>query len=124
MSPEYLYELADIADPEQLWRLSGLDQFDLPSAKRKQLDAGVALRRHAHHVAELNALIDSGKSLLITALSQNSSASLIVDMPARHRKLVDARDGRCNVCGATGQQHYGNCKHAIRGVNTIVGPGE
>lgn len=124
MSPEYLYELADLADPAQLWRLRGFDQLDLPPEKRRQLDTGVALRRHAQHVAELNALIDSGKSLLITPLSTNSSATMAIDTPARHRKLIDERDGRCNVCGATGRQHYGNCKHAIRGVNMIVGPGE
>ena len=36
-------QLADLADPDQLWRLPCFDQLDLPLDKRRQLDAGVAL---------------------------------------------------------------------------------
>jgi len=32
MTPEYLNELADLADPDNLWRLSGLAQMALRSA--------------------------------------------------------------------------------------------
>ena len=87
MSPEYLYELADIADPDQLWRRSGLDQQDLPPVRRKQLDMGVALRRHASDRQDhLNALAD-GRSLLVTPLSSNGSARKTVDTPPDHAKL-------------------------------------
>lgn len=87
MTPEYLNELADLADPDQLWRLAGLDQLALPLDKRRQLDTGVALRRHAGHVAELQALIGTGKSLLITQLSPNGSAHMTLATPARHKRL-------------------------------------
>lgn len=88
MTPEYLRELADLADPEQLWRLPGLQQLDLPLEKRRQIDAGVALRRHASHVERLRELIGTGRSLLITQLSPNSSAIKTVATPPSHRKLT------------------------------------
>lgn len=72
MKPEYLEELADMVDPEQLWRLPGIDQRDLPISKRKQLDAGVALRCHASHVRLLRTLEGKGKSLLITPLDHQN----------------------------------------------------
>lgn len=88
MTPEYLEELADLADPDQLWRLRGLEQLDLPTDKRRQLDAGVALRRYAHHLKELALSRQKEKSLLITQLSPNSSASMMVDIPERHKELM------------------------------------
>lgn len=45
--PEKIRELADRIDHEQLWRLSGLDQMELPPEKRDRLDAAVYLRRYA-----------------------------------------------------------------------------
>lgn len=123
MTPEYLEELADLADPAQLWRLGALTQLSLPPGKRKQLDTGVALRRHASHIRELDHLRRIGKSLLITPLSPNGTATAIVGPPPRHKKLLQA-GSTCEVCGATGGQHYGNCKHVIRGVNELIGPGE
>lgn len=89
MTPAYLLELADFADPEQLWRLPGLKQLDLPVEKRRQLDAGVALRRHARHIQQLRDLIGTGQSLLITPLSTNGQAIKTVRTPASHQKLVD-----------------------------------
>lgn len=89
MKPEYLYELADMVDPDQLWRLRGMDQIDLPDEKRKQLDAGVALRRHAHHVGELQKALEQQKSLLITPLSRNSSTRKVVESPPEHKRLRD-----------------------------------
>jgi hypothetical protein len=87
MTPEYLEELADIADPEKLWMMSGLDKLELPPEKRKQLDVGVALRRHARHVRLLRELLKDGKSLLITPLSPNGSAIKAIEMPPEHQKL-------------------------------------
>lgn len=40
MSPEYLHRLADIADPKQLWSLSGLDQMKLSEKETQELDTG------------------------------------------------------------------------------------
>lgn len=88
MTPEYLRELADKADPDELWRLSGFAQLDLPPEKRAQLDTGVALRRYASHLRDLQALHGTGRSLLITPLSPLlSTATKSVKTPADHRKL-------------------------------------
>ncbi|GKS85834.1 hypothetical protein AVMA1855_16800 [Acidovorax sp. SUPP1855] len=67
MTPEYLYELADIADPDQLWRLNGLDQQRFSPEQKRQVDMGVALRRHASDIEAVRNL-PPGKSLLITPL--------------------------------------------------------
>ena len=88
MTPEYLRELADLADPEQLWRLSCFDQMDLPPEKRRQLDAGVALRRHAEHVRRLRELLGTGQSLLLTPLSPNGTDVRTVPMPAEIAKRL------------------------------------
>lgn len=88
MTPAYLYELADLADPEQLWRLPGMKQLDLPPAKRRQLDAGVALRRYARDIEQLRALLGTGNSLLVSPLSPNSRATKTVKMPPDHRRLL------------------------------------
>lgn len=79
MTPEYLRELADLADPGHLWMLSGLDQMKLPPEMRKQLDMGVALRRHASHIEQLQLLLREERSLLITPLSSNGSYSRSVE---------------------------------------------
>lgn len=68
MSPAYLYELADLADPDKLWRLSGIDQRKLPDEKRRQIDAGVALRRHACYLEELAEALARGQSLCVTPM--------------------------------------------------------
>ncbi len=47
MTPQYLNELADLADPDRLWRLGWEAQRDLQADKRHHLDTGVALRRYA-----------------------------------------------------------------------------
>lgn len=86
MTPEYINELADMVDPS-LWRLSPFDQMKLPPGMRKALDAGVALRRHAAHVARLRDLLNEGKSLLITPLSLNGSALRAVETPPDHRGM-------------------------------------
>lgn len=91
MSPEYLEELANVADPDKLWQLSGLDQMNLPEEKRRQLDIGVALRRYASHVQHLRKLQAIERSLLITPLSENSSAHMEVDTPPEHQQLRTIR---------------------------------
>jgi hypothetical protein len=95
MTPEYIEQLADLADPDSLWRLPAFDQLDLPPEKRQQLDAGVALRRHADHVRRLNSLLGTGESLLLTPLSLNGTAVMQVKTPAHHRRLLaDRQKGR------------------------------
>jgi len=88
MTPEYLNELADLADPESLWRLSPFAQMDLPPEKRRQLDTGVALRRHAEHVRRLRELVGTGKSLLLSPLSPSGTDVRTVPMPAEIRKRL------------------------------------
>lgn len=92
MSPEYLDELADLADPDKLWQLAPYAQMDLPKDKRAQLDAGVALRRYASHRRQLAAALAERKSLLITPLSSNGSASMLIHTPSEH--VVLRRDER------------------------------
>ena len=91
MSPEYLMELADLADPDQLWRLPVFDALSLPPEKRRQLDTGVALRRHANHIERLRNLLPLGKSLLITPLSDNGAAFMTVDPPPKHKEMLELR---------------------------------
>ena len=69
MTPEYLDQLADLADPDKLWRLSGIDQKKLTPGQRRQLDTGVALRRHASHIRRLNEALKKCETVLITPLS-------------------------------------------------------
>jgi len=88
MTPDYIRLLANIADPGELWKLPGLDQLNLPAKQRCQLDAGVALRRYASNIERLNALIGTGNSLLITPLSEISSASKTVPTPDDHKKWM------------------------------------
>lgn len=93
MTPEYLRELADLADPDQLWRLSGLAQMELPAHKRQRLDMGVALRRHADHVQQMLEALAERRSLLLIPLSPNSSAQRRVDTPADYRDRQRERAG-------------------------------
>jgi len=109
MTPAYLDELADIADPDQLWRLPVLEQLDLPADKRRQLDAGVALRRHASHVAQLRELLNQRRSLLITPLSENSAAVKSVDTPPDHARLRQVRDAADQNAGAGTAPSGGGC---------------
>ena len=88
MTPDYIEALADRADPDQLWRLGLLDQLDLPPEKRAQLDTGVALRRHASHIKQLDLLRQQRRSLLITPLGINSAATMSVDVPVEHMDLM------------------------------------
>ena len=91
MTPEYLEQLADLADPHELWRHSGLDQMKFSPQQRLQLDTGVALRRYASHIRRLREMLGTGKSLLITPLSPNGTASMLVPTPPEHVKLKERR---------------------------------
>lgn len=91
MSPEYLEELADMVDPDQLWRLSGIDQRDkLTEEQRRKINAGVVLRRHADYVRRLNRCHKNGTSLLITPLwaTGESCAQKEVETPKDHLQHV------------------------------------
>lgn len=89
MTPEYLEELADLADPDKLWRRAGLDRVDFTPEQKRQMDAGVALRRHASHVRQMRALLGTGKSLLLTPLGMTSQDIRVVPMPAEIRQRLE-----------------------------------
>lgn len=91
MSPEYLEKLADLADPRGLWRVLALDRYALSEEQRCRLDMGVALRRHASHIRELASVREEGRSLLITPISENTTAAMTVPIPDNHRKLFPDR---------------------------------
>lgn len=91
MTPDYIRALAEAADPDQLWRRSGLDQEHLSAAQRKQLDTGVALRRHAEHVARLQSLRGTGHSLLLTPL-QGCTDVCSVPTPSSVTRRVSAEN--------------------------------
>lgn len=79
MTPEYLLELANLADPDKLWSLPGLEQMNLPEDKRKQLDTGVALRRYAMYLQRLETALEKNQSLVVTPHSPNVFSSSYVD---------------------------------------------
>lgn len=91
MTPEYLNELADIADPDQLWRLSPFDQLELEPIQRYRLDTAVALRRYAEIERQLGELLGTGKSLVLTPLSKNGKAWMTIPAPKGHQKLLKAQ---------------------------------
>lgn len=92
MTPEYLHELADLADPQQLWRLSVLEQRELTKKERQQLDTGVALRRHAMHIRRLDDLRLLRRSLVVTPIAPNHTAIMDIEPPGKHKKLLRDRD--------------------------------
>lgn len=87
MTPEYLEELANLADPNELWRLAGMDLMELPIEKRRQLDAGVALRRYASHLRNVGRALQEKRSWLITPLGHSVTARMMVDTPPNHERL-------------------------------------
>lgn len=92
MTPEYLEELAQRADPDDLWKLAGIDQLDLPPEKRKQLDTAVALRRYARHLRDVDNAAKDGKSWLVTRLGPSSTAVRAVKTPPDHQRSRDLRN--------------------------------
>lgn len=92
MKPEYLDQLADLADPDKLWQLAGVDQLALPEDKKRQLDTGVALRRYASHIRTLQECGRIRCSLLITPFSEASSAWMPVATPPEHERSREERE--------------------------------
>lgn len=84
MTPEYLEHLADLADPDNLWQSSPLDE--LTDDEAAQRDSGIALRRYAAHVRRLNGLLGTGYSLLITPLSPNGVRTSSWPTPLSHKQ--------------------------------------
>lgn len=82
MTPEYLEHLANLADPDELWRLSPFNELTLEQSQRR--DTGIALRRYATHVRRLNGLLGTQRSLLITPLSTNGTRVTSVPTPKRN----------------------------------------
>lgn len=103
MSPEYLCELADIADPEQLWRINPFDQQKLEPIERLRLDTGVALRRYAEIVRQLEALLGTGNSLVLTPLSRNGKAWMTIPAPDNHKRLLEVRANRHTAATEEGE---------------------
>ena len=90
MTPDYLNALADLADPDKLWRTAGMARDQFTPEQKRQLDTGVALRRYAEHVRRLRELLGTGRSLLITPLSISGADLRTVPMPADIKKRLDA----------------------------------
>ena len=78
MTPEYLEQLADRADPSQLWRMSPLDQLRLPPEMRHAIDTGVALRRYATHLRDLQTARAQGQCLQIKPIGENGTSTRFV----------------------------------------------
>lgn len=91
MTPEYLEKLADLADPNQHWRKDYVERNRLTVMQRQQMDAGVALRRHASDLRVLRDVLLQRRSLLITPLSPNGRASKVVDTPPEHARIRGER---------------------------------
>jgi len=86
MTPEYIEQLAKIADPDDLWREGPpqpLGTWRPSEWQQKQLDMGVALRRYASHLRDLNAIRGRGLSLLITPLSTSGTYTSVIATPDR-----------------------------------------
>ncbi len=87
MTPEYVLQMASMVDPDELWRLPVFDQMHLEPQLRYQLDAGVALRRYASHLQELQSLLGTGRSLLITPMI-GGTATTSIPAPLQHQALL------------------------------------
>lgn len=87
MHPDYLEDLAYVADPDELWRLSFLEKKNLPPDKLNQLHIGIALRRYANFIRSLNHSGEQGKIVLITAICDNGVFTEFVETPEKHKKL-------------------------------------
>lgn len=64
MTPEEINALADRLDPEQLWRVSPLDQDKLTPEQQDRLWAGVYLRRHADARLEVLEALKEGREYI------------------------------------------------------------
>ena len=99
MTPDYLMELADKVDTEQLWRRAGMDIVNMPPDERWRLDAGVALRRHASHIKLMHELLGTGRSLLLTPLSLNGADIRTMPTPAEITKRTHQKKNPASGAG-------------------------
>lgn len=88
--PDYVEELANLADPDQLWRLSGIEQLNLPKDKVIQLRTGVFLRRHASDLRNLQRALKEDKSVLYTPLSNSGKSVKFIETPEEVKVLKTA----------------------------------
>lgn len=88
MTPEYIEQLADWADPDKLWQTYPWQKSDLTPEQRRQMDAGVALRRHARDVRDLNRLRGTDQSLLVTPLGLIGRRLRYVPTPKNNKDPV------------------------------------
>lgn len=89
MTPEYLNELADLADPDKLWRVGWPEMNYLSPEKKKQRDTGIALRRYASYIEREEKALAEKRSVIITPFSSHSSAVRLGDTPEDHARLRD-----------------------------------
>ena len=96
MTPLQLRQLADLIDPQELWRLSGLDRLELSPENKTKLHAAVTIRRYAHHIEDLGRAYEAGMSLLYTPLieSGSSAAVRLVKTPEDHKAWRTTRDDK------------------------------
>lgn len=96
MTPEYLNQLADLADPDELWRRNMLGATDFTEDERRRLDTGIALRRYATHTRQLERLAP-GESLAITPLQYGHGVDhrvQVIPSPARKGNFSEMTAGR------------------------------
>lgn len=91
MTPEYIEELANIADPEKLWQLGFVECVNLTPEQRNKLNTGIALRRYAAHLMQLDDVRKAQRSLLITPLFGRGAAIKSIDTPPEHQRLRDLK---------------------------------
>jgi len=89
MSPEEIEKLADRADPNKLWRRSGIDQLQFTEEQRAQLWTGVLLRRHASDLRQVEAAAKIGRGLLVTRLGPSVRDVRMVTPPQAVRARMD-----------------------------------
>jgi hypothetical protein len=104
MTPEYIEELAQRADPDELWRRNPFDQMKLPPEQRKQLDTAVALRRYAHLLRDVDRAAQEGKSWLITKLGPSSTAVRSIETPPDHKRSRELSEAARGVDTSDGAQ--------------------
>lgn len=87
MTPYEIMKLADLADPDQLWRRNGIEAQGFTPEQRNQMMTGVLLRRHADDVRRIAMLRGRGLSLVITPVGGNGRAVMTIETPAGHKKF-------------------------------------
>lgn len=89
MTPEYVESLAKCVDPDDLWKTPVLERNLLRPDQREILDAGVALRRHAHLLRVLREALERRMSYIITPIAPSCNATKFIPIPVSHLTLVE-----------------------------------